>query len=330
LSSNFVVEESDNPYERRASRQSGTGRLCSRYQLRQLTESRGRTPGNYDGILLRTTDGGATWTNQSYNTNLALYGVRFTDASHRIVLSPCFQQPLVLGADVVIHSATKFLGGHSDVTAGALITNDAELYRQFAFQQNAEGAGLAPFDSWLLLRGINTLALRAERQNASANTIARFLSEHAAVEQVYYPGLSTHGDHELHRRQATGDGAVISFTTGDALRLAARRFEYATIRHRGQLRLGELGDQPAVCNVARQHSGIAEANVFTTSRPRPHIRRNRRRGRFDRRLGARVCDCLAAAGCARHSLEYRTMPLCSVKMQACFGCDFLLESQRVC
>lgn len=132
------------------------------------------------------------------------------------MLSPCFQQPLALGADVVVHSATKFLCGHSDVTAGALITNDPQLHRQFAFQQNAEGAGLAPFDSWLLLRGIKTLVLRTERQNASANVIARFLSEHAAVEQVYYPGLSTHRDHQLHRRQATGDGAVISFTTSDA------------------------------------------------------------------------------------------------------------------
>jgi cysteine-S-conjugate beta-lyase len=132
------------------------------------------------------------------------------------MLSLCFQQPLVLGADVVIHSATKFLGGHSDVTAGALITHDAELHRQFAFQQNAEGTGLAPFDSWLLLRGIKTLALRAERQNASANIIAQFLSDHPMVDQVYYPGLSIHRDHELHRRQATGDGAVISFTTGDA------------------------------------------------------------------------------------------------------------------
>jgi cystathionine beta-lyase len=132
------------------------------------------------------------------------------------MLSPCFQEPLVLGADVVIHSGTKFLGGHSDVTAGALITNDAELHRQFAFQQNAEGAGLAPFDSWLLLRGIKTLVLRAERQNASANTIAQFLSEQDMVNHVYYPGLSTHRDHDLHRRQATGDGAVISFTTSDA------------------------------------------------------------------------------------------------------------------
>ena len=132
------------------------------------------------------------------------------------MLSPCFQQPLALGADVVIHSATKFLCGHSDVTAGALVTNDAELHRQITFQQNAEGAGLGPFDSWLLLRGMKTLFLRAERQNASARAIAQFLFEHPAVEHVYYPGLSAHDDHDLHRSQTTGDGAVISFTTGDA------------------------------------------------------------------------------------------------------------------
>jgi len=131
------------------------------------------------------------------------------------MLSPCFQQPLALGADVVIHSATKFLCGHSDVTGGALITSNAELDRQLRFQQNAEGAGLAPFDSWLLLRGIKTLVVRAERQNASARTFAQFLLEQPAVKQVYFPGLSDHIDHQLHRRQATGDGAVISFTTGD-------------------------------------------------------------------------------------------------------------------
>ena len=133
------------------------------------------------------------------------------------MLSPCFQQPLVLGANVVIHSATKFLCGHSDVTAGALITNDPDLDQQFRFQQNAEGAGLAPFESWLLLRGIKTLALRAERQNASAKKIAQLLTKHPAIENVYYPGLTTHPGHLLHRFQATGDGAVISFTTGDPL-----------------------------------------------------------------------------------------------------------------
>ena len=115
------------------------------------------------------------------------------------MLSPVFQQPLKLGADIVVHSATKFLCGHSDVTAGALITNDPLLHQQFAFQQNAEGAGLSPFESWLLLRGLKTLALRVERQSDSAGKIARFLKMRSEVTQVFYPGL----------------GAVISFTTGD-------------------------------------------------------------------------------------------------------------------
>ena len=115
------------------------------------------------------------------------------------MLSPILQRPLNLGADVVVHSATKFLSGHSDVTAGALITNDPALHRQFAFQQNAEGAGLSPFESWLLLRGLKTLALRVERQNNSAGRVARFLQQRAEVTEVFYPGL----------------GAVISFTTGD-------------------------------------------------------------------------------------------------------------------
>jgi cystathionine beta-lyase len=131
------------------------------------------------------------------------------------MLSPCFQKPLKLGADVVIHSATKFLCGHSDVMAGVLVTSDVDLHQQIAFQQNAEGAGLSPFESWLLLRGMKTLALRIERQNESARKIAEFLSQHPAVDQVYYPGLASHEGHEIHRRQARGDGAVISFTTGD-------------------------------------------------------------------------------------------------------------------
>jgi cystathionine beta-lyase len=153
----------------------------------------------------------------------------FTDAILAVdntMLSPCFQQPLALGADVVIHSATKFLSGHSDVTAGALITNDAQLHRRLAFQQNAEGAGLSPFESWLLSRGMKTLALRLSRQNASANTIADFLSSHSAVKELYYPGLTNHPDHQLHRAQASGDGAVISFTTGDPC--LSERFVLAT------------------------------------------------------------------------------------------------------
>ena len=131
------------------------------------------------------------------------------------MLSPVFQQPLNLGADVVIHSATKFLCGHSDVTAGALITNDGALHKQFSFQQNAEGAGLSPFESWLLLRGLKTLALRVERQNNSAEKIARFLQTRPEAKQVFYPGLATHPGHEVHRQQADGNGAVVCFTTGD-------------------------------------------------------------------------------------------------------------------
>lgn len=131
------------------------------------------------------------------------------------MLSPVFQQPIVCGADIVIHSATKFLCGHSDVTAGALITNDPTLHKEFTFQQNAEGAGLSPFESWLLLRGLKTLALRVEHQNRSADKIARFLSTRAEVSQVFYPGLSDHPGREIHRKQANGNGAVVSFTTGD-------------------------------------------------------------------------------------------------------------------
>jgi cysteine-S-conjugate beta-lyase len=131
------------------------------------------------------------------------------------MLSPVLQRPLNSGADIVIHSATKFLGGHSDVTAGALITNNAELHRQFSFQQNAEGSGLSPFESWLLLRGIKTLALRVERQNATAGKIARFLRGRSEITKVFYPGLEDHPGREIHKQQAEGDGAVISFTTGN-------------------------------------------------------------------------------------------------------------------
>jgi cysteine-S-conjugate beta-lyase len=155
------------------------------------------------------------------------------------MLSPCFQQPLALGADVVIHSATKFLCGHSDVTAGALVTNDAQLHRQLAFQQNAEGAGLSPFESWLLLRGMKTLALRVSRQNASANTIAHFLSQHPAVKDVYYPGLTNHPGYQLQRAQATGDGAVISFTTGDTS--LSERFVSATQLFHIAVSFGSVG-----------------------------------------------------------------------------------------
>jgi cysteine-S-conjugate beta-lyase len=144
------------------------------------------------------------------------------------MLSPILQKPLALGADIVIHSATKFLCGHNDVTAGALITNNSELHQQIAFQQNAEGAGLSPFESWLLLRGIKTLALRVEHQNHSARKVAEFLASHPVVNRVYYPSLEDHPGHEIHKRQSHGAGAVLSFTTGDP-ELSARLVEATKI-----------------------------------------------------------------------------------------------------
>jgi cystathionine beta-lyase len=155
------------------------------------------------------------------------------------MLSPIFQNPLKLGADIVIHSATKFLCGHSDVTAGAVITNDKRLHDAVAFQQNAQGAGLSPFESWLLLRGLKTLALRVERQNSSAQRIAQFLQTQPSVLRVFYPGLDTHRNYLTHRRQAEGDGGVLSFTTGDS-EFSARLVE-ATRLFRIAVSFGSVG-----------------------------------------------------------------------------------------
>lgn len=132
------------------------------------------------------------------------------------LMSPTLQRPLELGADVVVHSATKFLGGHADLSAGVVVTNDPALHERIAFTQNAEGAGLAPFDCWLLLRSLPTLALRVERQCATAARLAQFLAAHALTQRVLYPGLPAHPGHAIHAAQASGFGAVLSFTTGDA------------------------------------------------------------------------------------------------------------------
>lgn len=172
------------------------------------------------------------------------------------MLSPCLQRPLTLGADAVIHSATKFLCGHSDVTAGAVVTNDATIHERIAFHQNAEGAGLAPFESWLLLRGLKTLALRVERQNESAGKIARFLRLRSEVRNVYYPGLQGHPGHDIHRAQAKGNGAVLSLTTGDPA-LSARIAE-ATKLFDIAVSFGSVGSTISLpCRMS--HASIPEA-----------------------------------------------------------------------
>jgi len=131
-------------------------------------------------------------------------------------MSPYLQRPLELGADIVLHSATKFLCGHSDVMAGAVVVSDDQLGEELYLIQNGEGAGLAPFDSFLLLRGMKTLSLRLDRQQSNARKIAEWLDAQPAVEHVYYPGLADEPQLRVHRAQASGDGAVLSFVTGDA------------------------------------------------------------------------------------------------------------------
>ena len=129
-------------------------------------------------------------------------------------MSPYFQRPLELGADIVIHSTTKYLNGHSDGVGGAVILNDAELAARLKFIQNAAGAILGPFDSWLVLRGVKTLAVRMERHNVNGLAVARHLEAHPRVEKVYYPGLPSHPQHELAKKQMTGSGGMLAFETG--------------------------------------------------------------------------------------------------------------------
>lgn len=126
-------------------------------------------------------------------------------------MSPALQQPLALGADMVVHSTTKYIGGHSDVVGGFVGTSSDDLRERLAFAQNAIGAVPGPFDSWLTLRGVKTLALRMEAHNRSAQQVAEFLLSHGKVESVLYPGLSGHPGADVHRSQASGGGGMISF-----------------------------------------------------------------------------------------------------------------------
>ena len=124
--------------------------------------------------------------------------------------SPYLQNPLALGADVVVHSTTKYLGGHSDVLGGAAVTSDDELAEKIGFLQFAAGAVSGPLDAWLTIRGIKTLAVRMERHSSNAQTIAERLTGHPAIERVYYPGLPSHPGHELAARQMRGFGGMLS------------------------------------------------------------------------------------------------------------------------
>ncbi|MCC2116747.1 bifunctional cystathionine gamma-lyase/homocysteine desulfhydrase [Bacillus halotolerans] len=135
--------------------------------------------------------------------------------------TPYFQQPLTLGADIVLHSATKYLGGHSDVVGGLVITASKELGEELHFVQNSTGGVLGPQDSWLLIRGIKTLGLRMEAIDQNARKIASFLEQHPAVQTLYYPGSPDHPGHALAKSQGSGFGGMISFDIGSEERVDA-------------------------------------------------------------------------------------------------------------
>jgi cystathionine gamma-lyase/cystathionine beta-lyase/cystathionine gamma-lyase/homocysteine desulfhydrase len=148
-------------------------------------------------------------------------------------MSPFFQRPLALGADIVVHSTTKFLNGHSDSVGGVAVVRDPAHAEWLRFVQNAAGAILSPFDSWLVLRGTKTLAVRMPRHEANALEIAPFLRDNPKVRRVYWPGFPDHPGHDVHRRQASGFGALVSFDLGSLD--AARRLL-------GAVRLCSLGE----------------------------------------------------------------------------------------
>jgi cystathionine gamma-synthase len=184
------------------------------------------------------------WTETPTNPLLAVTDLRaLADTAHEagalLVVdntfsSPYLQRPLELGADFVVHSTTKYLGGHSDVVGGAVVLRDTACAADLAFTQNATGAIASPFDSWLTLRGIRTLAVRMDRHCANAARVADMLAGHPAVGQVYYPGLADHRGHKIAAAQMRGFGGMVSFRM--------RAGEEAAVKVCGQTRLFTLGE----------------------------------------------------------------------------------------
>ena len=161
--------------------------------------------------------------------------------------TPYLQQPLHLGADFVVHSSTKYIGGHSDVVGGAILTNDDELEKQLRFHQNAVGAIPSPFDCWLLLRGIKTLALRVDRQSQNAMEVAQALEKNKAVKRVHYPGLVSHPGHAVASRQMRMFGGMMSIEVADeatALRALSRLKIFALAESLGAVE--SLAEHPAL------------------------------------------------------------------------------------
>jgi cystathionine beta-lyase len=184
--------------------------------------------------------------------------------------SPALQQPLLLGADIVVHSATKYLGGHSDLIAGLVVTKDEATGAQIRFIQNASGAILSPHDSWLVIRGIETLFLRVEAHSRNAQRVATFLQQHPLVDKVYYPGLATHVNHDIAARQQSLFGGIVSFTLKNDTQDAAKN----VVCHTQLFKLAESlgGVKSLLCHPAtmthksipvekRQAAGVADSLI---------------------------------------------------------------------
>ncbi|GAC1640551.1 MAG: cystathionine gamma-synthase [Candidatus Dormibacteraceae bacterium] len=174
--------------------------------------------------------------------------------------TPYLQQPLHLGADFVVHSSTKYIGGHSDVVGGAIMTNNDEFEKQLRFHQNAVGAVPSPFDCWLLLRGIKTLALRVDRQSENAMAVAQALEKNKAVTRVLYPGLPTHPGHAVASRQMRMFGGMMSFEVAD---------EAIALRTLERLKLFALAESlGAVESLAEHPALMTHASIPATERKR--------------------------------------------------------------
>lgn len=184
--------------------------------------------------------------------------------------SPALQKPLALEADIVVHSATKYLGGHSDLIAGLVVTKEQELGEKIKFIQNASGAILSPFDSWLVIRGIETLPLRIRQHCANAQIVAEYLETHPDVDKVYYPGLRSHLNHDIAKKQSKGFGGIVSFTLNNDTEEAAIQFVKSTKLFRLAESLG--GVKSLLCHPAnmthksipaekRRSSGVADSLI---------------------------------------------------------------------
>jgi len=177
--------------------------------------------------------------------------------------TPYLQQPLHLGADLVVHSTTKYIGGHSDVVGGAIMTNNDDLEKQIRFHQNALGAVPSPFDCWMLLRGIKTLALRVERQSLNAMEIATALQSNKAVTRVHYPGLQGHANHAVAARQMRMFGGMVSFEVAD---------EATAMRALERLKIFALGESlGAVESLAEHPARMTHASIPAAERKRAGV-----------------------------------------------------------